>query len=159
MQSLADHLFGRMLQIVTGDLLSSPGIGSNPYERKQSEPAYIFHHLSEMRWFLLLLHSSSYKKCFSCGCLWILGARKANTLSFTASGSDSCRTSCDTLREDPRLHDPARSISLIKKESSKPNPKPERASVSRIQNWSLLPQERGPIASSHSTFRNSRNRK
>lgn len=86
-----------------------------------------------MRWFLLLLHSLSYKKCFSCACLWILGERKANTLSFTASGSDSCRTSCDTLREDPWLHHPARSISLIKKESSKPNPKLERASVSWIQ--------------------------
>lgn len=34
LQSLADHLlFGRMLQIVTGALLSSPGIGSNSYER------------------------------------------------------------------------------------------------------------------------------
>lgn len=42
MQSLADHfLFGRMLQIVTGALLSSPGIGSNSYERKKRERACI----------------------------------------------------------------------------------------------------------------------
>lgn len=42
MQSLADHLlFGRMLQIVTGALLSSPGIGSNSYERKKREQACI----------------------------------------------------------------------------------------------------------------------
>lgn len=88
-----------------------------------------------LKWddFYSFLHSLSYKKYFSCACLWILGERKANTLSFTASGSDSCRTSCDTLREDPWLHHPARSISLIKKESSKPNPKLERASVSWIQ--------------------------
>lgn len=101
--------------------------------KEKRKSLHIFHHLSKTRCFLVLLHSLSYKKCFSCGCLWILGERKANTLSFTATGSDSCRTSCDTLREDPWLHDPARSISFIKKESSKPNPKLERASVSRIQ--------------------------
>lgn len=133
MQSLADHLFGRMLQIVTGDLLSSPGIGSNPYERKQRASLDTFFIIC-LKWddfysFCILQVIKSVFLVVVCG-FW---GRERRTLSFTASGSDSCRTSCDTLREDPRLHDPARSISLIKKESSKPNPKPERASVSRIQ--------------------------